>query len=79
MPTYEKVIVNKIRCRDCGDVVESKHRHDFKYCKCGAIAVDGGREYLRRVGKLEAIEELSETIAAEYELPDYLKNGTAKK
>jgi hypothetical protein len=75
MPIYEKVISNKIRCRDCGDVIESRYCHDFKFCKCGAVAVDGGREYLRRVGKLEAIEELSETMQAEYEEPDYLKKA----
>lgn len=81
MPTYEKVISNKIRCRECGDVVESVHRHDFRFCKCGTVAVDGGREYLRRVGNLEAIEELSETIETEYELPEYLRDtiGAAKK
>lgn len=25
---------NKAKCRNCGDVVESKHRHDFVSCKC---------------------------------------------
>lgn len=44
------ITVNKARCRKCGDVIESTHRHDFVSCKCGAIAVDGGRDYLRRVG-----------------------------
>ena len=56
-----KVIVNKIRCKKCGDVIESTHRHDFKICKCGAVAVDGGHDYLRRSGDLDGYEELSET------------------
>ena len=43
-----KIIVNKIKCNKCGDIIESTHRHDFKYCKCGAVAVDGGKSYLRR-------------------------------
>ena len=34
--------------------------NDFKFCKCGAVAVDGGFDYLRRCGNLEDIEELSE-------------------
>jgi len=55
-----KIITNKIRCRKCGDVIESKYTHDFRFCKCGAVAVDGGKEYLRRVGNLEDWEELSE-------------------
>ena len=36
--------------------------HDFKFCKCGAVAVDGGKEYLRRCGNREGWEDLSEVI-----------------
>lgn len=56
----EKIITNKIRCKKCGAVIESAHRHDFKFCKCGAVAVDGGKDYLRRCGNRENWEELSE-------------------
>ena len=58
-----KVIINKIRCKKCKDVIESTSVHDFKFCKCGAVAVDGGHEYLRRIGEPEAWEELSVTEA----------------
>lgn len=44
---------NAIRCNICGDEIESKHRHDFVQCKCGACAVDGGHDYLRRCFKEE--------------------------
>jgi len=64
---YEKVIKNAAKCLKCGDVIESKYRHDFKFCKCGAIAVDGGHEYLRRVGELDQILDLSETEDVEIE------------
>lgn len=37
-----------IRCNHCGDVIESTYRHDYKTCKCGRVAVDGGHDYLRR-------------------------------
>nr|DAR44169.1 MAG TPA: Trm112p-like protein [Caudoviricetes sp.] len=47
----EKILVNKIRCKKCGDTIESKTVHDFKFCKCGLVAVDGGHYYLRRIGK----------------------------
>ena len=50
---------NKIKCKKCGDVIESKSVHDFKWCLCKAIAVDGGHDYLRRVGDLEGFENLS--------------------
>ena len=36
------------KCKLCGEVIESKHVHDFVQCKCGACAVDGGHDYLRR-------------------------------
>jgi hypothetical protein len=54
----EGIVSNKIRCRKCDDVIESTHRHDFKWCKCGAVAVDGGKSYLKRCG--DDWEELSE-------------------
>ena len=56
---HEKIISNKIMCLRCNDIIESTFRHDFVTCKCGAISVDGGHDYLRRVGDLDAIEELS--------------------
>jgi len=42
--------VNKAMCALCGDVIESKHRHDFVKCKCGKTFVDGGNEYMRAGG-----------------------------
>ena len=44
----DKIIVNKIKCNHCEDIIESTHRHDFKWCKCGKVAVDGGKDYLKR-------------------------------
>lgn len=57
-----KIIVqNKIRCLECGDVIESISVHDYRKCSCGKCAVDGGSEYLRRTFEHEGIfEELSE-------------------
>lgn len=42
------IIRNSAHCEKCGDDIESKSRHDFVSCTCGNIAVDGGRDYLRR-------------------------------
>ncbi len=53
------ILENKIMCLKCNTVIESKTVHDFKWCKCGAVAVDGGKEYLKRTGKKEYIQELS--------------------
>jgi len=38
---------NKVKCLFCGDIIESKFRHDFQECKCGKIFVDGGNSYQR--------------------------------
>jgi len=45
------IISNSATCRKCEDFIFSRHVHDFVTCKCGAISVDGGQEYLRRVGE----------------------------
>ncbi len=38
---------NKVKCKKCGDILESKSRHDFVRCSCKSIFVDGGQEYCR--------------------------------
>lgn len=43
-----EILKNTIRCNNCGDVIESNYRHDYVKCSCGRVAVDGGRDYLRR-------------------------------
>lgn len=52
-----KLLLNAVQCLKCDQVIVSTHRHDFKGCKCGQIAVDGGLEYTRRVGKLDGYVE----------------------
>lgn len=56
----KKIKRNAARCAECGAVVESRHVHDFVSCPCGAMFVDGGREYIRRGGNPDLIEELTE-------------------
>ena len=54
------ILHNRIRCKRCGDIIESESVHDFKFCSCEAVAVDGGRDYLRRCGAPDDYEDLSE-------------------
>ncbi|WP_446686406.1 DUF7695 domain-containing protein [Paenibacillus eucommiae] len=54
-----RILVNKVRCKQCLQEVVSETTHDFQKCKCGKVGVDGGKSYLRRVGELDLIEELS--------------------
>ena len=77
----QKIIKNAIQCKLCGDVIESTDRHNYVECKCGACAVDGGHDYLRRSYKendcyidLSVTEELDDIAEKLIE-----KNQTALK
>ena len=59
MEKKEKIISNKIKCKKCGDVIKSKNTNDYKRCSCGAVAVEGGKNYLKRIGNEEDYVELS--------------------
>jgi len=50
----------KLKCRKCKTVIQSKHRHDFVWCECRSIFVDGGSDYFRRGGNIEDMEEVLE-------------------
>jgi len=56
-----KILSNKIQCKTCDDVIESVDRHDFRWCNCHSVAVDGGKDYLKRCGDPTNYIELSET------------------
>lgn len=49
----EAQVPNMAKCTKCGDIIHSKTVHDFQTCKCGAISVDGGHDYCRRIGNPE--------------------------
>lgn len=74
-----KIIHNRIRCKNCGEIIESKSRHDFVGCSCfknskglEGCAVDGGHDYLRGIGDPSQIEELYETRPfTDEEVDDY--------
>lgn len=54
-----KIVLNMIRCKHCGEFLKSESINDFKMCKCGACGVDGGLYYLRRIGNREDYDEVS--------------------
>jgi hypothetical protein len=51
---------NSAQCALCSDVIRSTNKHDFVWCKCGAIAVDGGSWYAKRVGNMSDVIDLTE-------------------
>lgn len=63
------IIRNSARCRLCGDEIESRHRHHFVPCSCGAIFVDDGREYLRYGFKDPAHYEDTSIVEPDPSLP----------
>lgn len=58
----KNIISNKIKCKLCGDVIESTYTHDFKWCSCESVAVDGGKSYLRRCGEFKNYIEMSKEL-----------------
>lgn len=59
MERQKEIISNKIKCKKCGNNIELKSTNDYKRCSCGAIAVDDGKDYLKKIGNEEDYEELS--------------------
>lgn len=78
----DKIITNKIKCRICGDVIESVFTHDLKRCQCGAVEIDGGKEYLRRsANSIDDFIELSTVINSDDEIQekDMIDLGVSKE
>ena len=68
---------NAIKCKKCGDVIESNYRHNFVTCSCGACSVDGGFDYLRRCGNPDDYEEVCEYKEIDVE-PKYKVGDTVE-
>lgn len=43
--------ITAIECPKCGYIMFSRARHDFRYCPCENVFVDGGLDYLRFGGE----------------------------
>lgn len=59
----KKIVSNKIRCKHCDDIIESKYTHDFKWCKCGEVAIDGGLSYTKRMCPSAPLEDHIEDLS----------------
>jgi len=53
------VKIYAIKCRKCQDIIWSRARHDFRWCTCRSIAIDGGWDYSKTCGELENIENVT--------------------
>ena len=64
------IIINRVLCEKCNDIVVSNSNHDFVSCHCGNISIDGGKYYLKRSWENDPnFIELSEQI----EIPEDYK------
>ena len=63
MNGLEQIILNRVQCKECGEVLTSYHGHDYKTCKCpNETMVDGGTNYQRYGGKDLDLVDRSSTI-----------------
>jgi hypothetical protein len=61
--------ITGIKCANCGDIVYSRARHDFRWCSCESCAIDGGqRDYFKVTGNVN-----------EYKFVDLELNVTLEK
>lgn len=47
------IYINGAVCLKCKQFIRSKNSHDFRTCRCGAVTVDGGSWYARRLGDMD--------------------------
>lgn len=55
----------KIICIKCNGIIQSMHRHDFVWCSCKSVAIDGGSSYTKISGNREDWEFYVEQIPQE--------------
>lgn len=74
-----KIIHNRCKCKNCGEVIESLSVHDWVCCACfhesngkTGCFTDGGCDYIRRGGHPEYIEDMDETrLFTDEEVEEY--------
>lgn len=81
--------ISAIKCTNCNSILFSRARHDFRWCECKRIAIDGGFDYCKVSGSMKDISwieiEVDTTIDKLYKDWSKIKNryglyvpGTAK-
>lgn len=46
-PVNPAIVYRSVKCLSCGDILVSRHRHDYSTCECESITIDGGFDYLK--------------------------------
>ena len=72
MNGLEQVVLNRVQCKNCAEILISYNRHDYKTCGCeNQTMVDGGTAYQRYGGKDLDLVDTSLTV---YLSEDHLVN-----
>jgi two-component sensor histidine kinase len=75
MNELKQIILNRVQCRECGEVLTSYNRHDYKTCGCtNETMIDGGTDYQRYGGLNLDLVDTSSTI---YLSDDHMMNRSA--
>ena len=52
MNGLEKIVLNRVQCKECGEILTSYYRHDYVKCSCpNETMTDGGQDYQRYGGQ----------------------------
>ena len=56
-----QMVASYVRCKCCGTILQSLHRHDYKKCGCdNETMIDGGLDYVRCGGvDMQFVETIS--------------------
>ena len=57
--------VNAIQCQKCKDKIYSRARHDFHWCSCESVAIDGGFEYVKICGDEKNYKHIKVNVDAD--------------
>lgn len=50
----------KIKCKNCNEVIEGDKKGTYISCKCGKVAIDETKHYVRVIGNFEDYEEIKD-------------------
>jgi hypothetical protein len=68
---YNIILINRIRCVHCGDIISSTNSKKINYCMCGVCGVEGGFNFLKRYYyKTNDFDEMSVIVEIEEEVED---------
>lgn len=72
------IFINAAVCLKCKSYVRSRNAHDMRSCPCGAVAVDGGSHYAKRMGNPEDRIDVIELFHGPCPGPDCSKTPVGK-